>query len=103
MIRPIALALAIAMGAAPAALAQSTPSEPVPGPTTAQGARTGANSFTEDQARRRMEEVGLREIRDLTLGNDGVWRASAATPQGRPVQVNMDYQGVITLAQGPQQ
>lgn len=103
MTRPIVLAMALAVGLAPAGWAQSTTTQPVPGPTTAQqGAPPRANSFTEDQARRRMADAGLREIRNLTLGEDGVWRAAAVTPQGRAVQVNMDYQGVITLAQGPQ-
>lgn len=102
MIRALAVGLAVAIGMAPAAWAQRTPTDPVPGPTTAQGERTGANSFTEDQARRRMEEAGLRSIHNLQLGEDGVWRAGALTPEGRTVQVTMDYQGSLTL-RGAQQ
>lgn len=95
MIRPILLAMAI--GLAPAAWAQTTTGDRVPGPTTAQAPREGANSFTQEQARRRMEESGLREVRDLVLGDDGVWRGSATTAQGQRMRVNMDYQGNVTV------
>lgn len=54
----------------------------------------GANSFTEDQARARLEENGYSSITGLKLDDKGVWQASA-TKDGKSVTVTLDYQGNI--------
>ncbi len=55
----------------------------------------GANSFTEGQARSRIEGAGYSDITGLTKDDQGVWRGRAMR-QGRQVSVALDYQGNIT-------
>ncbi|WP_207539092.1 PepSY domain-containing protein [Sabulicella rubraurantiaca] len=55
----------------------------------------GANSFTESQARSRMEGAGFSQVSDLRRDDNGVWRGTA-TRDGRRVQVSVDYQGNVT-------
>ena len=55
----------------------------------------GENSFTEDQARERIEEKGYSNVADLKLGEDGIWRAKA-DKSGTAVEVALDYQGNVT-------
>ena len=50
----------------------------------------GANSFTDDQARRRTESEGYADVPDLKKDGNGVWRGSAAK-----VNVWLDYKGNI--------
>jgi hypothetical protein len=54
----------------------------------------GANSFTESQARSRLEGVGLTNVTDLKKDDDGIWRGKA-TRQGKSVTVGFDYKGNI--------
>lgn len=54
----------------------------------------GANSFTEGEARRRIESEGYNGIGALAKDNDGVWRGSA-TRNGQAAQVWLDYKGNI--------
>ena len=99
----VATALGAAM--APAALAQTTapaanPQAPTnPAISSKDGNNpgapaTGANSFTESQARARLESRGYTAINGLAKDKDGVWRASA-TKDGKSVQVAVDYQGNV--------
>jgi len=55
----------------------------------------GANSFTEAQARSRMEAAGFTGVSDLVKDKDGVWRGKAAKA-GTPMTVSLDYQGNVT-------
>lgn len=52
----------------------------------------GANSFTEAEARRRLEAAGLSKVTGLTKDADGVWRGKAQKAGG-PVDVWLDYKG----------
>ena len=52
----------------------------------------GANSFTEGEARRRLESNGFQGVASLTKDDGGVWRG-AATKDGQPVQAWLDYKG----------
>lgn len=52
----------------------------------------GSNSFTQNEARRRLERSGFQGIGSLTKDSGGVWRG-AATKDGQPVQVWLDYKG----------
>ncbi|MGV2103924.1 PepSY domain-containing protein [Rhizobium sp. 21-4511-3d] len=89
--------------AASGALAQSqTPStsQTTPAMNTEQnpGAPVaGKNSFTEDQAKSRIEEAGYADVAGLKLDDQGVWRATASK-DGKPVNVSLDFQGNVTLA-----
>ncbi len=89
--------------AASGALAQSqTPStsQTTPAANTEQnpGAPVaGKNSFTEDQAKSRIEEAGYTDVTGLKLDDQGVWRATASK-DGKTVNVSLDFQGNVTLA-----
>jgi protein CpxP len=54
----------------------------------------GANSFTEGQAKSRLEGAGLTNVTDLKKDNDGIWRGKAMR-QGKSVTVGFDYKGNI--------
>ena len=54
----------------------------------------GSNSFTEGEARSRMEAKGFSNVSGLQKDNDGVWRGHA-TRDGRQVEVSLDYQGNV--------
>jgi len=55
----------------------------------------GANSFTEDQAKSRIEEAGYKDVTGLKLREDGVWEASAMKGTEK-LDVQLDYQGNVT-------
>lgn len=66
-------------------------------PTTATPA-AGSNSFTEGQARSRIEAAGYSDVGPLTLDNAGVWRGRAMR-SGASAEVGLDFQGnVVTGA-----
>ena len=73
----------------------STPAIATPGTQNPEAPVAGENSFTEDQARERIEEAGYAGIKDLKLDGQGIWRATA-TKDGKSVTVSLDYQGNIT-------
>src|SRR5215204_7353756 len=50
----------------------------------------GANSFTEGQAKSRLEGAGLMNVTDLKKDDDGVWRGKAMR-NGKSVTVGFDY------------
>ena len=54
----------------------------------------GRNSFTEGEAKSRIEKAGFTNINGLKKDDDGVWRGTA-TKDGRSVQVSLDYQGNV--------
>jgi hypothetical protein len=57
----------------------------------------GENSFTEGQAKQRIEDKGYSysDVTALTKGEDGIWIASAMK-DGKPFEVKPDYQGNTT-------
>jgi hypothetical protein len=55
----------------------------------------GANSFTEAQAKTRLEEAGYADVMDLKLDDQGVWRAMAKK-DGASTAVSLDFQGNVT-------
>ncbi len=75
----------------PAPAAVNTNAEPS---RTTQAPVAGANSFTETQARTRLEERGYARVVDLKMDEKGVWRATAMK-DGKSVPVSVDYQGNI--------
>jgi hypothetical protein len=54
----------------------------------------GANSFTEGQAKSRIEGAGYTDISGLVKDKDGVWRGKASKA-GKPYTVSLDYQGNV--------
>jgi len=59
---------------------------------------SGANSFTEGQARARLEDAGFTNLQDLRKDDAGFWRARAMQG-GAATEVAMDFRGRI--ASGP--
>jgi hypothetical protein len=55
----------------------------------------GANSFTEGQAKSRIESNGFSNVTELRKDDQGVWRGKA-TKDGRTVGVSLDFQGNVT-------
>lgn len=73
---------------------QKTPAIATPDTSNPGAPVQGKNSFTESQARTRLEKAGYTDISYLQLDAQGVWRASAVK-DAKPVQVSLDYQGNI--------
>jgi len=88
------------------------PAVTTPAPTPDRGAATmrsdntarsveapvpGANSFTEGQARSRIEGAGYSNLTGLKKDDQGIWRAQASRG-GQTTGVSLDYQGNVTPA-----
>lgn len=87
----LSLAAILAFGGI--AMAQTTP--PMPSADTAAAPLTsGANSFTEDQARERIVEAGYTDVTGLVKGEDGIWRGHARR-DGATGVVGVDYKGTV--------
>src|SRR6187401_728350 len=70
--------------------AVNTPnSPPNPGAPVA-----GANSFTEEQAKSRIEDKGFSSVSGLKKDDAGVWRGTASQ-SGKSVTVSVDFQGNV--------
>jgi hypothetical protein len=54
----------------------------------------GANSFTEAQAKSRIEGKGFSNVSALVKDKDGVWRGTASH-SGATHNVALDYQGNV--------
>ena len=70
----------------PAVTTQSTPTPTAPA--------AGANSFTMDQAKSRIEAAGYSGVTALAKDKDGIWRGQASKG-GAPHAVSLDYQGNV--------
>jgi hypothetical protein len=55
----------------------------------------GANSFTEGQAKSRIESNGYANVSELRKDDQGVWRGKAMK-DGKSVTVSLDFQGNVT-------
>ena len=55
---------------------------------------SGANSFTEGQARSRIQEKGFKDVSGLKKDDAGVWRGKA-NQNGKAVNVSVDFQGNV--------
>ena len=60
----------------------------------------GANSFTESQAKSRIEKMGFADVTDLKKDDNGVWRGRAMKG-GQMVDVSVDFQGNVIQAGTP--
>jgi opacity protein-like surface antigen len=59
----------------------------------------GHNSFTEGEAKSRIEKRGFTNVGQLTKDADGVWRGQAMK-DGNRVDVSVDYQGNVVVGTG---
>lgn len=98
----IIVAAALMGSVTTASLAQTTPSTEGDTPAVATpdsqnptAPVEGANSFTEAQAKERIEEAGYTDVNGLKLDDKGVWQATAMK-DGKSVAVALDYQGNVT-------
>jgi hypothetical protein len=55
----------------------------------------GANSFTEDQAKRRIQDAGYEGVSEMKKGDDGVWRGKAMRGRSR-FEASVDYEGNVS-------
>jgi ABC-type transport system substrate-binding protein len=87
----LAFAAAAALFLSPAAFAQQ------PAPTPVPQLEPGANSFTEAQAKERLEAAGYTNVSALRKDDQGIWRGTA-TKYGRQVNVGIDFKGNIAAS-----
>ena len=59
----------------------------------------GANSFTEGEAKSRIEKKGFANVSDLKKDDHGVWRGHAMK-NGQRIDVALDYQGNVIEGSG---
>lgn len=64
------------------------------GTRTATTPAPGANSFTEGQAKSRIEAAGFTNVSDLQKDDQGIWRGRAQRG-GQQVSVALDFQGNV--------
>jgi hypothetical protein len=89
----VAASVALVPGAAAGQTSTTTPSTSAQSGTQ-QPPVAGANSFTEAQAKDRIEKAGYAEVTGLKKDDQGIWRASAK--QGdKQVNVALDFQGNV--------
>lgn len=78
-----------------AGMAQTPTTAPTPtSPVDASAPLPGANSFTEGQAKSRLEANGYTEVSALKKDDNGVWKGSAMNA-GSKVNVSVDYRGNV--------
>lgn len=71
-----------------------TPAIATPDSTNPTAPVAGANSFTEAQAKERIEEAGFQSVSALVKSEAGIWQGKA-TKDGKEVVVSLDYQGNV--------
>lgn len=71
------------------------PNQVTPNATNSMAPVEGKNSFTEAQAKERIEKDGFSDVMGLKLDDKGIWQGSAKKT-GADVTVKLDYQGNIT-------
>jgi len=88
------LMLVAALAISTSAVAQ-TPAVKSPSANNPAAPVPGANSFTEGQARSKIEASGYTNVSGLKKDRNGVWTGSA-TKGGQTVNVKLDFQGNVT-------
>jgi hypothetical protein len=89
-----------ALAAATPALAQTTPAKNNAAikdvHTVNDGqSQSGANSFTQEEAREHIAKSGFTHVSALTKDKDGIWRGTAHKG-GRTVPVALDFKGNVS-------
>src|SRR4029077_20704733 len=92
----VAAAISTLAVAQPANRDANTPAVNAPtAPPTPGAPVAGANSFTEGQAKSRIESNGYANVSELRKDDQGVWRGKAMK-DGKSVSVSLDFQGNVT-------
>jgi hypothetical protein len=105
MKRTIFLLLTTGLLSAGAALAQNPPAQSGPnnnavnssGQNNSNAPVAGRNSFTERQAKSKIEEAGYTNVSALRKDDEGVWRGTASKG-GSATDVSVDFQGNVNPA-----
>jgi hypothetical protein len=100
-----ALVVCAALIAATSASAQNPPAQSGPnnnavnssGQNNSNAPVAGSNSFTEGQAKSKIEGAGFTNVSSLKKDDKGVWRGKASKG-GSPTDVSLDFQGNINTA-----
>jgi putative membrane protein len=91
--RLLTLLAALAISSS-AAIAQ-TPAVKSPSANNPAAPVPGANSFTERQAKSKIESQGYTNVSGLKKDDNGIWTGSASKG-GNKVNVRLDFQGNVT-------
>ncbi len=68
--------------------------EASPKPSASPAPSRGANSFSLNEAKQRIEAGGFKDVSGLAKDNNGVWRGRAIKA-GQPITVYCDFQGNV--------
>ena len=96
----IALLAATATALAEDPPAQSGPNNNAvntPGQNNSNAPVAGSNSFTEGQAKSKIEAAGFGNVTELKKDDNGIWRAKASKG-GSATSVSLDFQGNVNTA-----
>ncbi len=85
---------------APGAAMPGTAPQRQEGPRTTTTPAAGANSFTEGQARRRIQDAGFTDVQNLRKDAQGVWRGQAMR-NGARADVGLDFRGNVVIGNTP--
>jgi hypothetical protein len=105
MKRTLPVLLSTALLSVSPAMAQNPPAQSGPnnsavnssGQNNSNAPVAGRNSFTEGQAKSRIEDAGYANVTALKKDDDGVWRAKASKG-GSSTDVSVDFQGNVNSA-----
>ena len=78
----------------PANQGPNNPAVNTPGANNPGAPVAGANSFTEGQAKTRIEQAGYSDVSELKKDDSGVWRGKAKKG-GTSMDVSLDFQGNV--------
>ena len=91
------------------AMAQSPPAQKGPGNSAINSPDStnrqvtnpvqGRNSFTEGEAKSRIEKSGFTNVSKLAKDDNGVWRGQAMK-DGKQVDVSLDFEGNVVMGTG---
>ena len=90
--RLLTLLAALAISTGP--VVAQTPAVKSPNTTNPAAPVPGANSFTEGQAKSKIESGGYTQVSGLKKDDSGVWTGSAMKG-GQKVNVKLDFQGNV--------
>jgi hypothetical protein len=99
------LFVCIGLLAATTASAQNPPAQSGPnnnavnssGQNNSNAPVAGRNSFTEGQAKSKIEDAGYTNVTELTKDDNGIWRGKASK-SGSATAVSVDFQGNVNTA-----
>jgi len=69
--------------------------KPAGSPESTGAVQPGANSFTEGQARSRIEAQGFKDVSELRKDEQGIWRGKAMR-DGTSTSVMLDFKGNVS-------